>query len=76
MPTKILILAFLTMEKDKNHKNYAIGRAFAISGISMTTIALAIYFLGGAPFYYALLFLAGIILGFIGAFFILLSFRK
>ncbi|MEM1257430.1 MAG: hypothetical protein AAGC45_08330 [Bacteroidota bacterium] len=64
------------MEKDKNRKNYTLGRAFAMSGISMTTIALITYFLGGAPFYYALLFLLGIVLGFIGAFFILLSFRK
>jgi len=58
------------------NKNYRIGKAFALSGITMTTIALATYFLGGAPFYYALLFLLGIVLGFIGAFFILLSFRK
>ena len=64
------------MQKDKNHKNYRIGRAFAISGISMTTAALITYFLEGAPFYYAVLFLMGIVLGFIGAFFILLSFRK
>jgi hypothetical protein len=64
------------MEKNKKLKNYTRGRAFALSGITMTTIALAIYFFGGAPFYYALLFLLGIILGFIGAFFILLSFRK
>ncbi len=64
------------MEKDKNRKNYTIGRAFALSGITMTTIALGVYFLGGAPFYYALLFLAGIVLGFIGAFFIFLSLRK
>lgn len=66
----------LNMEKDKKLKNYTIGRGFAISGISMTTVALIIYFLGVAPFYYAILFLAGMVLGFVGAFFILLSFRK
>lgn len=64
------------MENHKNRKNYTLGRAFAISGITMTTVALVIYFLGGAPFYYALLFLLGMVLGFKGAFFILLSFRK
>jgi hypothetical protein len=58
------------------NKNYRIGKAFALSGITMTTIALVTYFLGGAPFYYALLFLLGIVLGFVGAFFIFLSLRK
>ncbi len=58
------------------NKNYRIGRAFALSGISMTTGALIVYFLGGAPFYYAVLFLLGIVLGFIGAFFIFLSLRN
>ena len=64
------------MEKSKKLKNYTLGRAFALSGIAMTTIALATYFLGGAPFYFAILFLLGMVLGFIGAFFILLSLRK
>ncbi|MEM1339683.1 MAG: hypothetical protein AAF717_04480 [Bacteroidota bacterium] len=64
------------MEKNKKLKHYSLGRAFAISGIIMTTIALFIYFMGGAPLYYALLFLAGILFGFLGAFFLLLSFRN
>jgi len=64
------------MEKTKKLKNYNLGRAFAISGIITTTLALFIYFLGGGPFYYGLLFLIGMALGFLGAFFILLSFRK
>ncbi len=64
------------MGKPQKLKNYDLGRAFAISGILTTTTALGTYFLGGAPFYYAILFLLGMVLGFIGAFFLLLSFRK
>ena len=60
----------------KQQKQYRTGRTFALSGISATTVALIIFFLGGAPFYYALLFLLGIVLGFIGAFFLFLSMRK
>lgn len=64
------------MENSKKLKNYNLGRAFAISGIIATTVALFTFFLGGAPFYYAILFLLGIVLGFIGAFFLFLSLRK
>lgn len=64
------------MEKKQKLKHYSLGRAFALSGISMTTIALFIFFFGGAPFYYAIFFLLGMVLGFVGAFFLFLSFRK
>lgn len=64
------------MEDLKKAKNYNRGKAFAISGILCTTIGLATYFLGGAMLYFGILFLMGMVLGFIGAFFILLSMRK
>lgn len=64
------------MKKPQKTSTYNKGRAFAFSGILCTTIGLITYYLKGAMFYYGILFLMGMLLGFIGAFFILMSIRK
>lgn len=56
--------------------NYSRGKAFAISGMTCTTAGLGCYFFNVPIFYVALFFMLGIILGFIGAFFIFLSLKK
>ncbi|WP_350286497.1 hypothetical protein [uncultured Croceitalea sp.] len=74
----LYLISIFTLEMDNNQKvkNYNYGKAFAITGILCTTAGLTTYFLGGQLFYFGILFLLGMLFGFIGAFFILLSFRK